>query len=238
MRPGLDRRTVRMGCRPHPARARRTPRLAGTDHPWRVGFSPPRDGGNAGLPAMAQPLCRSREIDGRRRRMTAIAPLPQEFGAHLGQNTHPGLLLDKFVESWDAGGSRRKAFGTRAETSVGGGRRPVATAAAGFGSGRPLRPSRTDARVACRHVHHCVSHLRSSDPSLGAGVGPGKCRDLPASAVRIRLPARDGAEGHGAGLCGDGRGQRVQTRLRQFSARPRIRARSSSMMLGLSIGPS
>lgn len=34
--------------------------------------------------------------------MSLIAPLPAETRAKLRQNSHPGLLLDKYVESWDA----------------------------------------------------------------------------------------------------------------------------------------
>ena len=79
-----------------------TPRSAGENHPGRLGFSPPRDRRGVGLPAMAPPLCRSGGIDRRRRRMTATVPLPTAIQAVLAGNTHPGLLLDKYVRSWDA----------------------------------------------------------------------------------------------------------------------------------------
>jgi CRISPR-associated protein Cmr6 len=33
--------------------------------------------------------------------MPTIVPLPESIRGKIGQNTHPGLMLDKFVESWD-----------------------------------------------------------------------------------------------------------------------------------------
>lgn len=33
--------------------------------------------------------------------MQTIVPLPESIRGKIGQNTHPGLMLDKFVESWD-----------------------------------------------------------------------------------------------------------------------------------------
>jgi CRISPR-associated protein Cmr6 len=40
--------------------------------------------------------------------MPRIVPLPESVRALLGHNTHPGLMLDKYVESWDADAPAKK----------------------------------------------------------------------------------------------------------------------------------
>ena len=62
-------------------------------------------------------------------RMSLIVPLPPEARSHLRQNTHPGLLLDKYAESWDEAAAPGK-LSERVQ-------KPALEAVAGLSQGRP-----------------------------------------------------------------------------------------------------
>ncbi len=134
--------------------------------------------------------------------MTATVPLPTAIQAVLAGNTHPGLLLDKYVRSWDAE-ARPGGFSERVQ-------KPTLEDVARLSRSAPPGFEFDALRDRHTHVLTALDALTFHCTTLGpltlhlAHLGTRERGDLPAPVVRFRLPARDRVEGDGARLCRDG----------------------------------